>query len=604
VVSATSASWVNTGVSVDSGQSATLKVVSGNGTCHVPDAYGCVTGQSQRASSSLCSDLGDQVAGPAGADIPWGAMVGRIGAAGRPFLIGHGVTARGEGDVYLIYNDCGTGPVGSGYRDNAGAFTVSVDVSSAELSVAVDVSAAVSAKGVSVDQVVPLTVKVTAGPVDLTGVELSLASLGVSSDAAAVTITPDSRGGFSLDAGASRTFTFKAKSSKALKAVIKVSATAKTASSDEVRASGTTTFVVKSRPYAIDMIGLTRTEKIGPLPKPLSPDKVAFGDTVKFALSGWDPEGGPIDVSWGDKSVGALPPDQAGGTEGEFKIEDFQTRGTLANQKPCSGTLTATQGSNKAELVLKSEVIGVIVFTDKTKSTLKPDDAYCEGEPETHPQDFAPSGGAIVYTQPFSYTVPSSIPVKSHSLDLKATANYLPMVIEDDETDIHINSAVASSRSRLCIRLGGSRWVVITHPDAETISTVDNAAPCQPIPDPPHNLDIAKNFKPTEADPAQGLPRVQVITTKTTSIDDASADVLEFPQSTTFSKRLKCTWGFLYGVDNLSFPEGLSSPYCLLVAEGSIEIVGPITLGYAPSDTLDYQVLIAGGDTILWGAGS
>ena len=166
MVSATSASWVNTGVSVESGQSATLKVVSGNGTCHVPDAYGCVTGQPQRASSSLCSDLGDQVAGPAGADIPWGAMVGRIGATGRPFLIGHGVTLRGQGDVYLIYNDCGTGPVGSGYRDNAGAFTVSVNVSGGELSVAVSAtpskiqvpSAEQLAKGASA---VKLSVKVT-----------------------------------------------------------------------------------------------------------------------------------------------------------------------------------------------------------------------------------------------------------------------------------------------------------------------------------------------------------------------------------------------------------------------------------------------------------
>lgn len=128
MVSARSATWVDTGISLESGQSATIKVVSGNGTCHVPDDYGCVTGQSQRVGSTpLCSDMSDQVAGPAGPNIPWGAIVARIGATGRPFLIGAGVTVHGEGHVYLIYNDCGTGPVGSGYRDNGGAFTVSVE---------------------------------------------------------------------------------------------------------------------------------------------------------------------------------------------------------------------------------------------------------------------------------------------------------------------------------------------------------------------------------------------------------------------------------------------------------------------------------------------
>lgn len=94
-----------------------------------------------------------------------------------------------------------------------------------------------------------------------------------------------------------------------------------------------------------------------------------------------------------------------------------------------------------------------------------------------------------------------------------------------------------------------------------------------------------------------------MLTTKTTSLEDAT-DTFLFTQSTVFSKRLKCQNGFLYGEGSLSFPEGIAGPYCLLAAEGSIEIVGPITLGYRPSETLDYQVLIAGGNTILWGAGN
>ena len=205
-----------------------------------------------------------------------------------------------------------------------------------------------------------MTVEVTAGPADLDAVGLSLESQGVTADASAVTITPDQRSGFSLAAGASRSFTFKAKSSKAGKVEIKVTATGN-ASTGAVSGWARTGFVVKRKAYAIEMTGIERAAKIGPLPKPLSPDKVAFGDTVDFALSGWDPAGGPISVSWGDKSLGKLAPNQVGAADpwspSASRAGDIPTRWPRRPAMPL--TLNASHGRDGLDWLKRSEPVAL-----------------------------------------------------------------------------------------------------------------------------------------------------------------------------------------------------------------------------------------------------
>jgi len=71
--------------------------------------------------------------GPAGPNVTYGAVVGRVGS-GKPFLVGAHASAPGPGELYLVYNDCeppsAEHPRGA-YGDNDGAWTVSVTMRSA-----------------------------------------------------------------------------------------------------------------------------------------------------------------------------------------------------------------------------------------------------------------------------------------------------------------------------------------------------------------------------------------------------------------------------------------------------------------------------------------
>jgi hypothetical protein len=122
-VSARNPAWQDTRLYIRRGMNARVVVTGGNGTCH-PGAPGCP--RKPEGAGFLCSKtaLGQTYPnGPAGAQVPYGAVAGRIGPRGKPFLIGRHVTVTGPGELYLVYNDC---EPPAAYRDNRGAWTVSV----------------------------------------------------------------------------------------------------------------------------------------------------------------------------------------------------------------------------------------------------------------------------------------------------------------------------------------------------------------------------------------------------------------------------------------------------------------------------------------------
>lgn len=116
---------MNTGLTLSSGADATL-TSQGDGTCHVPSAVDCPVGNPNGVADCTSTAIGNLPPGPAGPGLPFGAVVGRLGPRGTPFLVGSGpTTVHGPGTLYLLYNDCN--PPG-GYGDNGGSFKVTVTV--------------------------------------------------------------------------------------------------------------------------------------------------------------------------------------------------------------------------------------------------------------------------------------------------------------------------------------------------------------------------------------------------------------------------------------------------------------------------------------------
>ena len=94
---------------------------------------------------------------------------------------------------------------------------------------------------------------------------------------------------------------------------------------------------------------------------------------------------------------------------------------------------------------------------------------------------------------------------------------------------------------------------------------------------------------------------LQTITTAITTIDKTEHGHSEFPQDTTFTKRLDCNT-YLYGDDSLSFPKGIVGPDCAVAALGNIEILGPLSFGFDRLGHPDSSVLLwAGGDLVSSG---
>ena len=115
--------WHNTRLYIRAGTMAQIAVTRGNGTCHA-GAPGCP--RNPAGAGFLCSDtaMGEVYRnGPAGPRVPYGAVAGRVGPHGKPFLVGQHAAAPGPGELYLVYNDCAPP---AAYRDNMGAWTVEV----------------------------------------------------------------------------------------------------------------------------------------------------------------------------------------------------------------------------------------------------------------------------------------------------------------------------------------------------------------------------------------------------------------------------------------------------------------------------------------------
>jgi hypothetical protein len=58
-----------------------------------------------------------------------GALIGRVGNGGKPFLVGDLAQVPGDqqGELQLCINDDLTGQHGSGLKDNTGALTIRVE---------------------------------------------------------------------------------------------------------------------------------------------------------------------------------------------------------------------------------------------------------------------------------------------------------------------------------------------------------------------------------------------------------------------------------------------------------------------------------------------
>jgi|GEM_PF-3393957 len=524
-----------------------------------------------------------QAEGSSKVTLPTGGLVG--------YVSGRTLTEKGNDGGYTFTEIITLSANGNSFEgpDTDSNGTSGTDIGTrvgATASVSVDVSIASDQGNIAVGASVPLTVKVTAGPVDLTGVNLTLEPLGVvSSVPSTLTITPTGRDGFDLASGASRTFTFKAKSLKAGPVTVKASVSASASSGGDVNASATTSYVVKDDSHTITMIGWTRQSKVGdfdPLPKVLSPDAIAAGDTVNFSLAGWNTDGGPIKVTWGDTSVGDFTPDTAGQAQGEFTVDNFPIRGTVDDPKPCGGVLTATQGDNTTKLEFKSDVAGAMLVMDNTKSSLKAGDTYCVGERQVHPADFEAGSGAIIGVGSEFSDV---------HFDLK-TIIFAPVFIDDNETQIHVAVANVLNRGRLCVDLSGGRWVVIKNPEAGKINTVTDAAPCLPAATMPESPFI-QNIRDDMSD-----SHLAVMTTAGSTGDNWNGPLI-FTRDFTFRDTIKLCDGTLYGDHSLVFAKGIENQNypCLLRAQGNIEIIGAISA--IPSDI----AIAANGDTILWGTG-
>jgi hypothetical protein len=215
VIQAANSSFTDTGLELSVGQTVSFSSV-GDGSCAEVDNPSPICPVGEPNGYALCSTY-SFAPGPAGANVPFNSVAGKIGTSGTPFLVGksssQNVTQAGE--LFLVFNDCS--PNTEGYVGNGGSYTVTVTVSS-QLQVSLD--ATLPAGGVAVGQSVPVTVTVTAGSSALSSVNLSDLTIDASGSSSSstgstptpilsVTSTPDGTTGFSLAANATKTFTYQ-----------------------------------------------------------------------------------------------------------------------------------------------------------------------------------------------------------------------------------------------------------------------------------------------------------------------------------------------------------------------------------------------------------
>lgn len=113
--------WVSTGIWVEAGQTAAIAVEGLAITAPLSRFPGAKSGPDGQVWNLGCGQYEGAPSPCALDDAPYGALIGRIGPSGDPFLIGDAAsfTAPASGYLYLTVND----NLGS-YSDNLSGFTV------------------------------------------------------------------------------------------------------------------------------------------------------------------------------------------------------------------------------------------------------------------------------------------------------------------------------------------------------------------------------------------------------------------------------------------------------------------------------------------------
>jgi hypothetical protein len=219
-------------------------------------------------------------------------IVRSCGAAARARFKGCG------SQTYVL--QAGAGGVLSGTGTGFGVLpgtTITMRPTSATASISVAVSTSVTSGKVAIGDEVGVTVKVTAHGQDLTNVDLGQGLLS-SDRSAAVTQQASGLGGFDLNAGASRTFSFKVKGAKAGTSILKASASADSKTSGAVQGSGTTTLKVGGA-LVVDWI----------MPHRLFPDNSSWGGDLGLPPASYvNPNDWTVDLSLTSDGKKDCPP--------------------------------------------------------------------------------------------------------------------------------------------------------------------------------------------------------------------------------------------------------------------------------------------------------
>ena len=113
-----SGAWVSTGIDIPAGGSVRV-TVSGDAKCGA--GTDCPAGNPLGAGHTCATRTLGPLAPGVAPDVNYGAVGGRVGPRGAPFMIGAAKTVDGPGVLYLVYEDCA-----GYYGDNSGSFTVKV----------------------------------------------------------------------------------------------------------------------------------------------------------------------------------------------------------------------------------------------------------------------------------------------------------------------------------------------------------------------------------------------------------------------------------------------------------------------------------------------
>jgi uncharacterized membrane protein len=219
---------------------------------------------------------------------------------------------------------------------------------------------------------VSVPVTVTAGPVDLSSVSLG-EGLSVSGGHAKVEAQAPDIDGFSLQAGQSKTFTFKLKGVSGGEAGLSLSLAATSARGNVTDSATANVQVWNPR---LDVLRV----KV--------PDERESGDTIdiQYRGLGWDPTGGQIGFRFSGENAGEKP--QAATFDGTLKINRWPQRTTdqrairdRAGSGYCWGEFSASQGNLSDSKKIEGKWAGWVLWS--ANPAIKAHEAWCEGEDHT-----------------------------------------------------------------------------------------------------------------------------------------------------------------------------------------------------------------------------